>query len=251
MLSRSSFKAELIVYRSNLKPPRKPGDPGPLGVGNRNSADLQLLAAWIEDPRADDTWRELKKLRPDIDPAAFIKTVLRARRSAQASVNRVYGAEIGSYPKRFAGFNEASAYALQAIKENMKLTIDALPSAPLEVADFLDGAADFLEEQAQYIRNLHEFYCGYSDHLGLPDGPKFELSRKSMNRKKSKPDSRVEAVTRVRRLFMQIMSKWLSTRCGRWMDDEVASLTEIAFPGPQLFASDVASVRKIRTKANR
>ena len=186
MLSRSSFKAELIAYRSNLKPPRKSGDDGPLGVGNRNSADLKLLDNWIEDPRADDIWCELKKRKPDFDPAAFIKTVLRARRSAQASVNRVDGAEIGRgqrYPKRFAGINEASAYALQAIKENMKLTIDALPSAPLEVADFLDGAADFLEEQAQYIRNLHEFYCGYSDHLGLPDGPKFKLSRKNVSRK--------------------------------------------------------------------
>lgn len=246
MLSRSSFKAELIVYCSNLKPPRKPGDPGPLGVGNRNSADLQLLAAWIEDPRADDTWRELKKLRPDIDPATFIKAVLAARRSAQASVNRVYGADIGRYPGRHPGFNEEWATALPAIKTKLLAKLSAPPSSVslLEIAQLLEWTADDL-------RNLHEFYCGYSDHLGLPDGRKFELSRKSMNRKKSKPDSRVEAVTRVRRLFMQIMSEWLSTRCGRWMDDEVASLTEIAFPGPQLFASDVASVRKIRTKANR
>ena len=45
MLSRSTLKAELIAFRDSLKPPQ-PDDKGRL-VGNRNSADLQLLDRWI------------------------------------------------------------------------------------------------------------------------------------------------------------------------------------------------------------
>jgi hypothetical protein len=218
VLSPSSFKSELLQYRT------------------RASADREVIARWCQDARAENLWKSLQKATGGALKAAdFIKIVLEARRSAQASVNRVYGAEIKGVP-RVPGFNEASAYALQALKEELKLVPDALPSTLLEAADFLEGGADFFEEKAQYFRNLHKSYLRHSDHLGLPDGPKFKLSRKD------------QSGSRVRKLFTQITSEWLSTRCGGRMDDAVATLTEIAFPGKQISADDVASIRKNRTK---
>jgi hypothetical protein len=46
---------------------------------------------------------------------------------------------------------------------------------------------------------------------------------------------------------VQIVSDYLHRNCGRWFDDEVATLTEIAFPGKQLSSGDVAKLRSSGT----
>jgi hypothetical protein len=153
MLPRSSFKAELETFRENLKPPRKPGDRGPLGIGSRNTADRQLLDRWVEDDRADGIWHKLKKHTPDADPAAFIKAVLAARRSAVASVNR---------SRSFKAEWDAVVATLTK----------RLLQAPLS-AERLDALFD---DTAQRFRDLHRFYFGFADHA------KFELSRKGQKR---------------------------------------------------------------------
>jgi hypothetical protein len=55
----------------------------------------------------------------------------------------------------------------------------------------------------------------------------------------------------VRLLFMQIMGDYFLSLTGKWMDDQVAALTEIAFPGKPLDRDDVIAARKPRTKAER
>lgn len=229
MLSRSSFKTELVAYRTSLKPPKVPGDPGPLGVGNRNSADLELLDRWIADERAEELWKKIK--RPpvsDLSAQELIRTVLRARRSAQASVNCTYEAKSrGRVSRGWAG-------SLSDLKNRIIAELSKPPSAlsPLSMAKILDRAAD-------EARELNDRHFDFSDHLGLPGRPRFALSRKD------------QGGTRVRKLFMQILGEFFTARPGRLFDDEVAVLTEIAFPGRVLDRDEVTAARKPTTMAQR
>jgi hypothetical protein len=188
-------------------------------------ADRKLIDRWKTDDRAEKLWKSIKDAAPPdtIQPVEFIETVLKARRSAQASINRMYGTK-GLLP----GFNDEWATFVPALKKKLFKTLSQSPPGlgPLEVAAIL-------EQAAEDVRNLHRFYFGYADHLGLPGQEKFELSRKDQDG------------SRVRRLFVQIVSHYLHERCGRWFDEQVAALTEITFPdGKELDAEDI---RKART----
>jgi hypothetical protein len=207
MLSQPSFKTELQRYQA------------------KNTADRDLIARWQADDRFEKLWKSIRAAKGDLPPADLIKFVLQARRSAQASVNRVHGANWKG--GRLPGFNEAWA--------NVKKDL----VAKLAVATAL-GAATLLDRAAQEVRDLHCFYFGFSDHLGLPEGPKFELSRK---------DQSGALVSRVRKLFIQICAGWFTKMLGRPFDEAVAALTEIAFPGPELQAEGVIGARKIRPAA--
>jgi hypothetical protein len=91
MLSPSAFKDELEKYLAGMKPPEKPGDRGPLGIGSRNSADIAHINRWIDDDRREDVWRELAA----IPAPELIKMNLVTRRTAQAKANRIYGVRWG------------------------------------------------------------------------------------------------------------------------------------------------------------
>jgi hypothetical protein len=217
MLLPTTFKGELLRY--------------PV----RNSASRELIARWLNDDRAESLWKSVQGASAGaapLQPAELIKAVLDARRSAQASVNRVYGADIGR-GHRWPRFNKASADALRDIRETLKLMPDAMPSALLK-------AADYLEEAAGYLRSLDASRPDrHSNHLGLSDGPKFDLSRKD------------QGGSRVRKLFMQIVGALLSTRCGRPMDEVVSILVQIAFPGKEVDRDDVTKARISRTESKR
>ena len=217
MLSGFSFQQELRQVRH----------------GARESADRELLDRWLSDPRADEIWGAIREAAEHSGKAAspleFIQTIIKARRSAQASVNRTYGT---SWTKKFGrkvavpGFNDEWATALPALKK--KLAALSTKLGPLEVAGIL-------EEEADFIRLLHRRYFGFADHLKLPDQPHpFPLSRKD------------QKGSRVRRLFAQIVCHHLQTHYGRWFEGPVATLTEIAFPGKEMDKDDVIKARRQR-----
>jgi hypothetical protein len=89
VLSRSSLKTKLIAFRDSLRPPREefgpwlvrvdcvtaPDEKGRL-VGNRNSADLQLLDRWLARCERENLDEKLKNLR---EAPELIRLVLTAR----------------------------------------------------------------------------------------------------------------------------------------------------------------------------
>jgi hypothetical protein len=230
MLARSSFKAELVAYRESLKPPKVPGSDGVDGVGNRNRADLELLNRLIADERVEELWKKIKSTS-GLPAQELIRTVLRARCSAQASVNRIYGQKLSHWSSAFI---PSWSDALNDLRERTMAELSRPPSvvSALDVAETFDRAAN-------EARLLHKLFFNFSDHLGLPDQSKFSLSRKD------------QGGTRVRKLFMQIMTEFLTTKAGRPFDHEVGVLTEIAFLGRNLDKEDVTAARKPRTAGKR
>jgi hypothetical protein len=117
MLSRSTLEAELIAFRNSLKPPQ-PDKRGRL-IGNRNSADQNLLNRWIA--KADQNlWQTFFANVGAVPATDIIQLVLKARRSAQASVNREYGAhwiDSSGEKHRVPGFNEQWIYVLSSIRK--------------------------------------------------------------------------------------------------------------------------------------
>jgi len=147
----------------------------------RISADRQLIDRWLDGEWLPDDsvdveaiWKRLKSARPEADAASFIKAVLFARRSAGATVNRVYGATwdrgeiLGRKTSQkiiVPGFNDEWPRALQNLKKKLK-ALSAGPSRPpltvdpLEVADFLEWAAADIGWAAVEIRFMHARYFG-------------------------------------------------------------------------------------------
>jgi hypothetical protein len=203
MLSRTSFKADLAAYRASMKPPQKPGDRGPLGRGNLNTADAQLIERWIADGRAEKIWSALKRRRADAEPASFIRAVLAARRSAEATINRVYGKTWRG--RKLPGFNDEWALALPTLKRKIGALSKNL--GPLHVAAILNDAA-------QDLRDMHHWYFGSPDHA------KFDLSRKDQG------DSRRP------KLFVQIMGDYFSRQFGAALHDHAVALAEIVVDRP-------------------
>lgn len=203
MLSRASFKGELGAFRAGRHRPRKPG-----AVGNRNSADLELLGRWIADERAEDIWRALIKRRPDAKPSSFIRTVLAARRSAAATIART------------TSFKDQWRFDFAALKKRLaKLQQSA---GPLAIAGALDDAATCL-------RDLHAFHFDFADHA------KFGLSRKD------------QGGSRRRKLFMQIMGDYFSRQFGASLDDHAATLAEIALADNELHRDHARNARRPTT----
>jgi hypothetical protein len=207
MLSRPSFKAELGAFRAALYRPRTPG-----GVGNRNSADLQLLDRWIGDDRVEEIWRALKKRRPDASPASFIRSVLTSRRSAIATIARItsfnaqWETDFGKLKRRLARLEQSAG--------------------PLAIAAELDDAA-------ARLRALHDF------HFGFADQAKFDLSRKD------------QGGSRRRRLFIQIMGEYFTREYGSPLDDHAATLAEIALADRGLERDHAKNARRPTTADGR
>ncbi len=207
MLSRDSFRSELGTFRAGLHRPRQPG-----GIGNRNSADLELLDRWTGDDRAEEIWRALKKRRPDAEAASFITTVLAARRSAVATIARTtsfkaqWDIDFGKLKKQLAKLEQSAG--------------------PLAVAAALDDAA-------ARLRGLHAFHFGFTDHA------KFELSRKD------------QGGSRRRRLFMQIMADYFLREFGAPLDDCTATLAEIAMADHELHRDHARYARRPTTRRAR
>jgi len=87
---------------------------------------------------------------------------------------------------------------------------------------------------AEVLAAAHDLYIRAYDTLAHG----FEISQKD------------HAGTRVRELFWQIMGSYLQTKFGRWFDDQVATLTEIAFELPEgtVSPTSISDARRQRSK---
>ena len=212
MLSRTSFKAELVTYRANMRPPKKPGDTGPLGRGNLNTADVKIIERWIEDLRAEEIWSALKRRSPHAEPTSFIKIVLFARRSADSTIARTTSFK-AQWETKLAGLKRQIARLQQS-------------AGPLAIAATLDDAAADLRE-------LHAFHFDSNYYA------KYPLSRKD------------QGGSRRRRLFMQIMGDYFTREYGAPLDDHAATLAEIALADHELQRDHARNARRPTTRRAR
>jgi hypothetical protein len=212
-----TFRNELTAFLAGRKPPAVPG-----GIGNRNSADTALMKRWLDDDRADEIWTQIKLKAPNLTPTEFIQAVLKARRSAAASVSRIFGASLPRGEK-LPGFNAEWLEFLPILKKRIIRQL-GFPSALPPTK-----AAEILEDAAREIRTLHQSYFGFSDQV------EFGLSRESSNRSRT--------------AFYRIIRDFLQKHCGENLDYVVAVLSEIAFPGKEIDAENVRdALRSKKTK---
>jgi hypothetical protein len=158
-------------------------------------------------------------------PTEFIQNVLKLRRTAVATVNRLYGTKGINGRSTTPGFNKQWESYLPELKQRLSKVSKRLP--PFEVLCVLQAAASDTQD-------LLGFYFG---HGGLAP---FEPSQKDQNG------------VRVRKLFVQMIHNYLRHHCGPHnLNEEIAVLTEIAFPGRELHESDVINWLKPTTKSGR
>jgi hypothetical protein len=215
MLAKRTFKDELKDFQTRC----------------RASADRQMLARWIaNDWLSEKEWNKIKKRAPRLAPSNLIATVLHARRSAAASINRTFGTPGIGKAARFAapGFKDEWQVFLPALKKQIAQI--PVTTGPLDVADMLEAAA-------RDVRDLHRFYFGFSDQVTFP------LSREGSND------------DRKRRVFWELLAGYFTKKCGGKLQPTVAVLSEVAFPD-QRKATDATDVRdwlkrrKLATKRN-
>jgi hypothetical protein len=248
MLSRNNaFHLALVAYdRSRIVAAKENG-----WIGNRNSADTELLDRWKERHDIEKLWKTIcdAAARPLL-PEELIETVLRARRSAVASSNRAYGVQSGrsKTAKKIAGFMDEWPGYLADLKQDVKkLTqaVNALPSTSkvLEAGNLFEAlaqAASTFAWDAVDARDEYRSRFDFSDHLGLHHDAKFVLSQKD------------QYGSRPLRLFMQIMHNYLHLLCcGRYLDEQVRVLAEIAFDRDVTLDQSVAARRPTTKQARR
>jgi hypothetical protein len=163
---------------------------------------------WIADPRTEETWQRVRLAIPTLSPGEFIKFVTRAR-------NRAAG--LPSFLDR----NSAEPNA-EEIKQRVKRALKPKKS--------LSDIADVLEAAAFSIRAREDFSTAYLEAL-----PPNIISRKT--------DPTMQAL----RAFCLIVGTFFHDRCGKWLDEEVAPLADIALGRKKQTHSDtVAAFRKDR-----
>jgi hypothetical protein len=215
------FKAELIAFRRALRRPRVSGDLGPDGVGNHNSADVEHLERWEGDCRLEEIWREFRALNPTTTSKEFISRVLKARRNANALLNRI--SQSKHWRKELHKHYAERANDIFARQESL-----------------LDTAGDLLA----LFYNMRAAAVAFeiAENSLLPQNSP-RVSRQNKTQKREDKTQRDDN-WRVRKLCIAELSNFWREHCGRWSDAEVAALTEIAFPGTEISAEQVRNVRR-------
>jgi hypothetical protein len=177
----------------------------------RSSAIKAHGKRWQEDDRSEDVWQKVSKAAgAQLRPDDFIRFVVKARGRAAGLVYILdFHTEAG---RRYLAAHEARIKA--ALKSNKSLS---------EIADILEAAAsDFRFHDAMLDETLSEL-------------PVNAVSRKDQNG------------SQARRAFCWILFEFFKERCGKWMDDEVATLVDIALPrNKQTTIDEVSEFRKRR-----
>jgi len=177
----------------------------------KSSAIRQHLTEWSKDDRAEEVWQKIRENSDGISAEEFIRVVIKARGEAGGLIHRLD--QHASYRKHWIRAHKAK------ITKTLKSTLSLS-----EIADVLDGAAvDF--------RTVDDFF----DHLLN----RFPMSRKNQNN------------SLARRPFWFLVGRFLHKKCGRWMDAEVATLTDIAFPGIETTIDQVRAARRPTTSSGR
>jgi hypothetical protein len=187
--------------------------------------DRKFLQRWADDPRTNELWDKVQtKLAPRLDELVsdrffvneilarfFINEILAIRRVVQS-------AELLR--------NQAAAYRLNAERaEKLANFLDPKSSWPPPPVPSALKFVPALREAARELRRLEDHDVG--------------VSRKDQNG------------SRERVMFMRDTTELFIRICGRPLDDVVAALTDIAFPGHETTLDQVRSARRPSTSKGR
>jgi hypothetical protein len=219
----TSFKTELARIKAEFAQVEPK-------AGKLDSDDEQHLARWEIDDRAEDVWKTIQinafgpipcGPNPTFEPLdGFIVAVLLARRAAdnidnvyrQQRTRRARYLELAENAERFAKF--------------YKTVLSEPPPIPSIAHKKVRLRAEIYESDAKMMRKL------------AGKAPKaLRISRE--DRKGS----------RRRVAFMSSISEFISILCGKPLDNVVAILTDIAFPGRE--ATSLEQVRSARRDTTR
>jgi hypothetical protein len=200
-----AFKAALVSYAETSHPASEDGRPPRL-----TPSDIAHLKRWADDDRADEVWNTISRAaqehRTPLPVPFFIQEVLGARDIAQSLNHRRKHRE--RYRKRAAQMVEIAKVMREPLPNGWLL----IPSGA-ELARMVDDAAQRYREYVAASRNL-------------PGVIKWT--------RESKPAH----------VFMSLLSNDLNGTTGRWLDHEVAVLTQIAFGDPDFDKEHVFWVRR-------
>jgi len=180
------------------------------GDAMRGGAIRAHLQRWLDHDETENVWRKISRAADQLKAEDFIRFILSARGRAAGLVPTLdFHAEAG---RRYLAAHEARIK--NALKSSKSLS---------EIADVLEAAAsDF---------RLHDSVLD------------IKLSGLSVNAVSRKDENGSQA----RRAFCLTVGEFLNEKCGVWMDDEVAALTDIALPRKkQTTIDEVKEFRKRR-----
>jgi hypothetical protein len=161
---------------------------------------------WADDNRAEELWNKIKRAAQKNNvwlPAKyFIQEILAARRVAMGIGHR------GKLRERYRNAADDMERVAKFLRQPHPYSISAYPTG-IELARKLDDAASYFRKVVEPTRNI-------------PGVLKFS--------RESKPHM----------VFMSMVGNDLKGLTGRWLDEEVAVLTEIAFDSPDVIGTDAA-----------
>jgi hypothetical protein len=228
MLATSSFKDELARFDFELTnavwsfwSPKDRAKPCP-----RLKAELDHIQRWAKDRRTQEVWIKIKKNSPGIDPQHFIWTVHSIFTSA---------ADLAS--------NKANLKGWMARHRTRASKLFSSNRSPSEIAAELEQMAGhwrWLDEAGRGFALGHESYWSTMRRANsLLTADDLKISRKD------------QRGSRARKLFARQLGRIFYELCGQWHDQEVAVLTEVAFPGKKLDVVDIQAMRRPTTKRER
>jgi hypothetical protein len=179
-----------------------------------SSYDRAHLRRWADDDRADEVWHKIERAAYNnkvwIPAKYFISGILAARRVAMAIGHR------GKWRERYRNAADDMERVAKFLRHPHPYGMPSYPSGT-KLAEMLDGAASYFRKQVEPSRNV-------------PGVLKFT--------RESKPHM----------IFVSMVSNDLKGIAGRWLDEEVGVLAEIAFDSPDI---DVEAVRWVRQQSPR
>ena len=173
-------------------------------------ADLAHLKRWADDERAEEVWdkidRAANKRGISLPPRFFIQEVLGARDIATSIHHR------RRYREKYRKYAARMTEVAKMLREPLPSGLLLIPTGK-ELAERLDEAARSYRDYVAVARN---------EDRGL------QWTRQS------KPTH----------VFISLLSKDLKAITAKWLDYEVAVLTEIAFDEPEIDADKVIWTRR-------
>jgi len=160
----------------------------------KSSEIRQHLTRWRDDDRTEEVWQKIRANSDGISAEEFIRVVIRAR------------SEAGGLIPRIDHYRRECEHSIRYHKEEITKALKSTQSLS-EIADVLDAAAEgFRAIDGRLAADLADF------------PPNF-ITQKD------------ESISLMRKVFCHRIGTFFHEKCGRWMDDQVGTLANIAFPG--------------------
>jgi hypothetical protein len=164
------------------------------------------LQRWRDDDRAEEVWREINRAAQDngkvLPAVVFIREILGARRVAIAIANR------GELRDHYRNAGDQMQRIADFLRKPHPYGMPNYPRSTA-LAGMLEEAATYFRKQVEPARNVPNV---------------LRLSRQS------KPET----------IFMSMVGNYLNDITGRWLDEQVAVLADIAFDSPEAIEPEAA-----------